>query len=320
MTNRRRNMGAPKLNIIADTRSMTRADWLKHRRKGLGGSDAGAIAGVNPWKKPIHVYLDKRGELPEDEELSEAAYWGIQLEDMVGKEFKKRNGLWIQKKNALLQHPKHEFMLANLDREVFDKDRGRGGLEIKTASAYLADDWKGDRIPDSYNLQVQHYMAVTGYDYFWMAVLIGGQKYHQIIVERDEELIDLLIETEAKFWEQIKAGEPPALDGSNASSELLKKLYPEENGKIITIPEADAVDDLVAELKQWKSAEKEAREGKKATENQLKAMVGENLGAIAGEHYLEFKTTHRGGYEVQPSSYRSLKIKKAAKAPQAAIE
>ena len=295
--------------IVARTKDMPKEEWLKWRRKGIGGSDVGAIAGLNPWKTPLEVYLDKRGELPPEENQSEAAYWGTVLEDVVAKELKKRNEKWIQRKNFLLAHPKHQFMQANVDRIVFDKERGPGILEVKTTSAYLADDWKDGQIPDSYNLQANHYMAVTGYEYAWFAVLIGGQKYHQVMIERDEELIDIIIELESKFWEQVKRGEPPAVDGSAASSRLLKHLYPEDNGEIIDLPEQETLE-LIEQFKKGKELEKQGRDLKNEAQNKLKAMLGENVGGRIPGYQITSRTIQRDGYEVKPTKYRNFSIRK----------
>lgn len=300
---------ATKPKVVANVKGMRRAEWLKWRRKGIGGSDAGAIAGLNPWKSAMEVYLDKRGELPPDEGVGEAAYWGIKLEDLVASEFKERNGLWIQRNNHLLAHPKHEHMQANIDREIFDKERGPGILEVKTASAYLADEWENGQIPDSYNLQANHYMAVTGHEYAWFAVLIGGQKYHQVMIERDEELIEIIIELEAKFWEQVKAGEPPALDGSRASSRLLKRLYPEDNGEIVDIPEQEGLQ-LIEAYERGKELEKQGKEIKTDAQNQIKAIIGENLGGTLPGYQIQSRTIERKGYEVKPSKYRNFTIKR----------
>ena len=43
--------------------NLSRAEWLEERRKGIGGSDAAAVAGLNPWRSAAAVYLDKVGEV-----------------------------------------------------------------------------------------------------------------------------------------------------------------------------------------------------------------------------------------------------------------
>ena len=177
---------------------MNHQEWLDARRKGIGGSDAGAILGVNKYKTPLDVYLDKTGQSP-DVEDNDAMYWGRALEDIVAYEYAKRTGKKIRRNNSILVHPEHKFMLANLDREIVGEP---GILEIKTAAR--ADDWGesgSDEVPESYLAQVMHYMAVTGAQFADIAVLIAGRKFQTYTIQRDEQLIEHMIDVERDFWE-----------------------------------------------------------------------------------------------------------------------
>ena len=100
--------------ILASTENMPYADWLEWRKKGIGGSDASVICGINKYKSPVELWMDKTGKLPYDE-AGEAAYWGTQLEALVRSEFTKRTGIEVSIVNELLQSEVHPFMLANLD-------------------------------------------------------------------------------------------------------------------------------------------------------------------------------------------------------------
>lgn len=272
--------------VLAPTREMEHEQWLKERQKGIGGSDAAAIAGLNKWKSPIAVYLEKTGEIPPVEE-NEAMYWGNRLEDMVADEFSNRTGLKVRRRNAILQHPEHPWMLANVDRLIVGR---REGLECKTANEYLKGEWEGEEVPAAYLLQCQHYMAVTGYDAWWIAVLVGGNKFMFKKIERDEELISYLIDIEKNFWENhIMLRIPPAFDGSDASSELLKQMYPDAE------PESeleldDEADKLIDALEQVNGEIKELETRKKDYENKLKAMLGEYEKGITKDHVVSWKS------------------------------
>ncbi|MGC4378294.1 YqaJ viral recombinase family protein [Fictibacillus sp. Mic-4] len=274
-------------SVFALTSDMDRNEWLKARKKGIGGSDAAAILGLNKWKSPVAVYLDKIGQAPQEEETSEAAYWGNIHEETVAKEFSKRTGLKVRRRNAILQHPEYPWMLANVDRLIVGE---KAGLECKTASEYLKDEWKDDEIPASYLIQCQHYMAVTGYEAWWIAVLIGGNKFVYKKIERDEEIIQVLIEEEKNFWlNHVEKEIPPMFDGSDASSDLLKALYPEAKPEteIELPPNAET---LVTALDQVSNELKELEARKKEYENQLKAMMGDNEKAYAGERTITWKS------------------------------
>ena len=87
---------------LAKTKSMTELEWLKSRQQGIGGSDAGSIVGINRWRTPFQVYIDKTQEIIKTNEPSEAAYWGTQLEDAVAREFFKRTGYMMLKIGSIL--------------------------------------------------------------------------------------------------------------------------------------------------------------------------------------------------------------------------
>lgn len=273
--------------VLTLTTDMSHEKWLQARRNGIGGSDAASIAGLNKWKSPVGVYLDKLGQSPEEDTTSEAAYWGNMLEEIVAQEFSKRTGLKVRKRNAILKHPKHPFMLANVDRLVVGE---KTGLECKTASEYLRDQWKDEEIPASYLLQCQHYMAVTGYKNWYIAVLIGGNKFIYKKVERDEELIEYLIDIESTFWNDHVLKEiPPEFDGSDASVDLLKALYPESvpESEISLSPDTntfvDALEQVNIEIKQLETQKKEY-------ENKIKSVMGEHEKAVARDKLITWKT------------------------------
>lgn len=279
------------MNIATSTKNMAREEWLKIRRRGIGGSDASAVAGLNRYKSPVGVFLDKTGQI-EPDEAGEAAYWGNVLEDVVAREFTIQTGLRVQRSNKLYQHPEHKFMLGNVDRLILDKGgRGLGILECKTASAYKLGEWEDDQVPDEYAIQLQHYMAVLGVDYGYFAVLIGGQRFQYKLVERNDKIIDSLVQIEDEFWNRhVVPGIPPMIDGSDASVNLLNQLYP------ISAPASEVILDdkqagIVRQLQVAKEDAAVAAEQVKRYENELKSIMGENELAIHnGDTLLSWKS------------------------------
>ncbi|GGE47921.1 hypothetical protein GCM10011391_28380 [Pullulanibacillus camelliae] len=272
--------------VFTPTSDLNHQEWLKARKKGIGGSDVGAILGLNKWRSPIQVYMDKIGEAPAVPE-NEAMYFGNILEEVVAREFSKRTGKKVRNRNAILQHPDYPWMLANVDRLIVGE---KVGLECKTASEYMKDEWEGDEVPTSYLLQCQHYMAVTGYEAWWIAVLIGGNKFRYKKIERDEEIIQMLIEAEEEFWNaHVVPRIPPEIDGSEASEKLLKSMYPESEPDSETeLP--DEADKLIEALEQVKTEIDEREALKKEYENKLKQMLGEFETGLASNHVIRWKT------------------------------
>lgn len=182
-----------------------RQEWLNERRSGIGGSDAAAVLGLSKWKTPLQVYLDKRGEAAETPD-NESMLWGRALEPVIRQQYAERTGRAVLVPDGILRHPSHSFMLANLDGMTED----RRVVEIKTAR--VAQGWGepgSDEVPQDYLLQVQHYMAVTGFDVADVAVLIGGSDFRLYEVPADRELQELLIDAEASFWRNVEQGIPP---------------------------------------------------------------------------------------------------------------
>ena len=273
--------------ILVSTENMPYADWLEYRKQGIGGSDASVVCGISRYKSPVELWMNKTGQLP-DQEAGEAAYWGTQLEPFVRAEFTKRTGIEVRTVNQLLQSEEYPFMLANLDGICEVPDVGTCIFEAKTASAYKAGEWE-DTIPDEYMLQVQHYMAVTGYVGTYIAVLIGGNSFKWKFVERDEELISMLIELESAFWNHVQDHTPPPMDGSNASAKFLADRFcdsiPQSH---ITLP-----DTAVTLLAQYDEACKQLEivtEQKQRAENLLKEMMGENEVGTAGDRIVTWKS------------------------------
>lgn len=182
-----------------------REQWLNDRRTGIGGSDVAPILGLSKWATPLDVYLDKIGEGTEIEDNA-AMKWGRNLESAIRQEYADQTGRAVHQLAHMLRHPKHEFMIANLDGET---SCGRV-FEAKTARS--ADGWGEpgtDQVPDAYALQVQHYMIVRGFDVADIAVLIGGSDFRIYTVEADRELQQGIISAEAVFWNRVQTRTPP---------------------------------------------------------------------------------------------------------------
>ncbi|MGW7889955.1 YqaJ viral recombinase family protein [Staphylococcus xylosus] len=303
-----------------NTKNMTQKEWLELRKQGIGGSDAGAILGVNKWKSPIQVYFEKIG-LSEQEQIdNEYIYWGHVLEDVVAKEFTERTGKKVRCINKIFVHPDNEFMIANIDRAVVGES---ALLECKTTSEFNKDKWQDDEIPSSYLAQVQHYLAVTGYEKAYIAVLIGGNKFIWKEIEKDEELIKYIIEQEQEFWNRYILGdEVPPVDGSDAASEFLKLQHLESMDieKILN----NEIETTIEALNAIKAEEKEIKKLKQKYENEIKATLGNEERGMSKNFKVSWKSQNKKSFDkkafekdypdlaneyTKESQYRVLRIK-----------
>ena len=148
-------------------KDLSREEWLKLRKTGIGGSDAGSICGMNPYSNAMKVFHDKTSDTTEEQQDNEAIRQGHDLEEYVAQRFMEETGLKVRRSNFMYRNLEYPFMIADVDRLVIGED---AGLECKTASAYNADKWKDGEIPLHYIMQCYHYMAVTGKRTWYIAL------------------------------------------------------------------------------------------------------------------------------------------------------
>lgn len=247
---------------MQSTKTMSREEWLEERRKGIGGSDAAAILGMNPYRSPLAVYMDKLGLAPEIPD-NEAIRQGRDLEQYVADRFCEATGKKVRRVNRILQHPEYPWMLANIDRDVVGED---AGLECKTTSPYNKTPFDQGDVPAPYYWQCQHYMAVTGCASWYLAILVHGKAFHTFEISRNDEHIALLIDRARDFWHNhVLAGVPPLPSGTDGDDELVALLpasrEPDEvadlqdlEDEIVLMQtlkgEADALDKRIKAIKQ----------------------------------------------------------------------
>jgi putative phage-type endonuclease len=203
---------------------------------GIGSSDAAASVGLNPYQSQLELWMVKTGRggaLPQIDPNDDTSpmFWGTLLESFVAAHYTKKTGNRIRKINAVLQHPEHSWMLANIDREVIGVPDTQI-LECKTAGMNGAKLWR-DGVPEYVQLQVHHQLAVTGKQAADVAVLVCGNEFRTYRIERDDALIARLIELERKFWHYVETDTPPPADGSDSAEVALRCLYPNDNNAVL---------------------------------------------------------------------------------------
>lgn len=279
------------------TDELSYEEWLFQRRAGIGGSDVAAICGLSKWKSPYHVYLEKVGQAPATE-LGEAAEWGTRLEPLIANKFAEEHPEWaITEKKVIYCHPNNQWATGNLDRMIICPFRGRGILEIKTASEYLKQEWDQDNIPDYYYVQLQWYLYVTGLKWGYFATLIGGNKYREYEVYRDDEMIGELERLTGDFWfNHVEQASPPPIDGSEATSSLLSRLYP--SGKHDE-PISLTGEELIAPYLHLKQVTKELQDEINQIENQFKSQLQEHTIGTIGEYLIKWSNRTRTGIDTK---------------------
>lgn len=201
-----------------------RKAWLEERRKSIGGSDAAALVGMSAYSTPYAVWADKTGRLPEKED-SEAMRQGRDLEQYVAERFTEETGKKVRRHTSIIRNPVYPFAHANIDRAVMGE---KAGLECKTTSALNLRKFRNGEYPENYYAQCVHYLAVTGWDRWYLAVLILNRDFKWFVIHRDEQEIASLMDTEREFWERYVAPDtPPPADGLSPTTDAITAVYRE---------------------------------------------------------------------------------------------
>ena len=213
------------------TVNMPHEEWLQHRQKSIGGSEASAIIGLNPYSSPYTVWADKLGKIPPKED-NEAMRLGRDLEDYVAKRWTEVTGKKVRRENNIITNPDYPYAHANVDRVVVGED---AGLECKTTSVLNLKRFKDGEYPPTYYVQCVHYMMVTGAKRWYLAVLILGKEFKEFTIERDEEEIKALAKSEEDFWELVKKQTPPMADGTDSTTETISTIYAESTDNSVSL-------------------------------------------------------------------------------------
>ncbi len=245
--------------------------WLDARKSSIGGSEAGVIVGLNKWKSPYQLWLEKTGETePEDISDKEAVHFGTKLEQLVADEFCEREGKKVHR-CGLFRSKEYPFMTASFDRLVVGE---QAGLECKTANAFAREAWDTGELPPSYYVQCQHYMMVSGLPKWYIACIVGGQHYVCWTIERNEDDIAALRAAETDFWNKVKSHTMPDIDGSESCTQALRNHFKGGLTEPIDLPEKAV--GLVKRIDELKDAESDIKQQKTACQNELCKMLGDN--------------------------------------------
>lgn len=280
-------------NIININKEKDKDGWLEIRKCGIGGSEAASILGLNPYRSSMSVYLEKIITLDKEKELdclNEINYrmeLGNKLEEFVAKEFTLKTGKKVRHINGILINDKYPFALANIDRAVVGES---AFLECKVTNSFSKKIWEVG-VPIHYQIQVNHYMAVTGASHCYVAALIGNEKLVIHKIERDEEIIDEIMRLEEMFWNNCILGDNiPSPDGSTDYSKVLQQVYKNSKDEELILFEQESVLDRYDEITE---IYKEIDTERKKIEQYLQSQMQEYEIAYIGDRKITWKKQQR---------------------------
>jgi len=291
----------------------TREAWLADRCNRIGASEAPGILGqgysgesaVATYEKKVNPTLDE----VIDATMAERMEIGTAMEPTIRRLFGERTGRTVISNDLSTVHVSEErpHVAATLDGKV-DDGKGIVPFEAKNVGEYVASDWDNNSVPMRVQIQVQDQMYVTETDWAYIAALLGGNRFVWRRVERNQRFIDAMLPVLDDFWAHVQRKEPPAVDGTEATSKALKRLYGQDNGEEVFLPAEAAEWD--EDLEAAKTAIKAAKALKLEAENKLKAAIADaTFGRLPGGVSYSWKTTERNDppREAKTISIRTLR-------------
>lgn len=253
----------------------------------IGGSEAAAAVGLDPYRSQVQLWAEKTDKL-EPRDAGEAALWGTLLEPVVREQVREHGYEVGGVPSPISPHEGPAYMTGHLDGIVYreGRDSQTGVYEGKTCGPYVKG-WDNGAAPPAYIVQVHHYMILTGLSWSLLACLVAGQKLELREIERDESLVQLILEAEGQFVEWCETDTPPPPDGSEATTEVIKRLYRNTTGEIIVLTNDDAI--KVEELRKVKHSQKLIEQERDRLENELKMRLGTaTAGVFNGEKLISW--------------------------------
>ena len=243
--------------------------WLKWRQTGCGGSDVGALMGLNPYKTACDVYADKIADPPIEIPDNMAMFLGRVAEDGIAKFYEHVTGFTVKNDNKIRWHPKHRCLIANIDRVIHgNSSNGLGILEIKTTNYRSLKQWRAHGLPPYIEAQPLHYLNITGWK--WADVIAVN------LADRDFEIFPLLRKSKEvaievmehmclDFWEYVERRELPPVQ---TPDDIVKYKWDETAGTTIEATEAQL--EAISRINVYKSAIKEATKNMDELTDRLK--------------------------------------------------
>ena len=279
--------------MITEIRYSSREEWLKIRQRYVGGSDAGAVVGLNPYKSAYTLWAEKTGKIaPFEGNLTTEV--GSYLEEFVAELFCRETGKKVRRKNAVLVSDQYPFACANVDRLIVGE---KAFLEIKTTNSIplmkkLRD---SEEFPDAYYAQCVHYLAVTGLKKCYLAVLVNCRELLVYEMERDQDEIDALMASEQYFMlHNVAHHVPPEIDGSDSTGETLDALIGDSTDSQVDLTP------LAQELKVYETLEglkKDTERQMDEIKNKIKAYMGDAGKGVYDRFSITYKTQERTTFD-----------------------
>lgn len=275
---------------ITKIKTNNREEWKALRKKYIGGSDAAACVGMNPFCSAYSLWAEKTGRTPEFEG-NLATDVGAYLEDFIAKRFEQETGKKVRRENHSILNDKYPWAIANFDRLIVGED---AGLECKFTDSINLKKYKGGEFPERFYAQCMHYLAMSGKQRWYLAVLMGNKDFKWFCIERDEDEIEALMAAECTIASHIEFDTPPEVDGSKSTEDAIKSIYEDSNDSEVSL--ATFGTDLASYLAIGKQV-KELTEMQTEIANRIKSFMGNSGRGFSDKYKVCYTTSERNSFD-----------------------
>ena len=283
-----------------------REPWLAARKTGIGASDMPAILGLNRYMSELELFLRKTGQIRDEEVDNEATEWGHELEGKILEVFGRRTGRTVTRAGYLLRSKRYPWAMATLDGwQTVPNFSKAMPVECKLTGAF-GRDWDHG-VPEYFMPQVQQQMLVTSRPMASFACLINGTRLVHADVERDETMIEQIIEAGERFWSAVTDKNAPPPDGSESAGWALKQLYGKDDGESVALDWSS--EELTRQHDHICNKMKELKREKDRIEQTIQFHLGNaTMGVLPGDTGgWSWKLQKRSGFTVEPTEYRVMR-------------
>lgn len=276
-------------------------DWHAARAKHVGGSECSALFDCQPEYalSRFALWMTKAGRVPPPEVDNARARWGLRLEPFIAEVAAEENG-WTVSKGGYISDPTTSGLGCTLDYIVNEPGQtetelgfaGPGALELK-ASDWLAHrrTWTDEEPPPHVLLQLQHQLAATGYSWGVVACFVGGNDLRIYRYRVREKLIAEIRKRVAEFWQSIREGKEPPIDGSDGAKYALRTLFPEVEDDVIDLTGDNEWPTLCAELLDLSERRKTLEKDEAARKNAIELKLAGHRRGFGGGYAASFSIT-----------------------------
>lgn len=277
---------------------LTKKKWdgdpSANRNLFIGGSDIGAIMGVNPWKSAYTLWAEKSGRIePEDISNKEAVWWGTNMEDLVAKRFAMKyeeatgEKIKLYKPMVSFSTKEYPYLVGHVDRLFRGK---KIGLECKTTSARNKTNYAEGEIPPMHYCQCQFYMVMTGYEEWYLATKRDSE-FYVTKIDRNDEFIEDMLNTAEQFWRMVQEGIEPDIDDSESTADTINQMYPESIQAVMDLSDyRQTVESRITVQRQIRSLESIKRQ----CDSVIKSAMGDCESAVCDEYKISWKVNKSG--------------------------